>query len=258
MKSAGRLGCDGENAVRYVESPVERKRDDLVEQMAELEKQQELLDCERRQIGEDAAVLEARICLLAREEAKLQQRKRMLQIQEIALGNRRSNLLDRESELDEVRTWLYHENAEVRRCDERTDREGAIEEFLKAASFQRAVSHRDAVRDDRREHQRLAVAVDVSLHTEHNFYMGLTENLSEGGLFIATYDDIPVGTRLEMSINLLGLPTIEMPGEVRWLREYTEDVAPGIGVRFLDMSENDKQAIKSFMARRDPLLFEIG
>jgi len=39
----------------------------------------------------------------------------------------------------------------------------------------------------RRAHVRHDVELEVSLESESNFYMGLTENLSEGGLFIAIH-----------------------------------------------------------------------
>ncbi len=106
---------------------------------------------------------------------------------------------------------------------------------------------------------RLSLAVDVSLNTEHNFYMGLTENLSEGGLFIATFDSVPIGTRLELTLNLPGMAPIRTQAEVRWQREhseYTADMAPGIGVRFLALTEPQQTAIRSFLTQRDPILFE--
>src|SRR5690349_13072711 len=75
----------------------------------------------------------------------------------------------------------------------------------------------------RRTSPRFAVELDVSLGSEHNFYAGLAENLSAGGVFVATHMLKPVGERVELSIHL---PDSDHPvcgiGQVRWVREYNE------------------------------------
>ena len=40
---------------------------------------------------------------------------------------------------------------------------------------------------DLRRYPRHDVELEVTMESESNFYMGLTENLSEGGIFIATH-----------------------------------------------------------------------
>src|SRR5690242_17434171 len=54
----------------------------------------------------------------------------------------------------------------------------------------------------RREHSRFSVDLDVTVGSDHNFYAGFAENLSAGGVFIATHKLKPVGSRIELSINL--------------------------------------------------------
>jgi hypothetical protein len=39
----------------------------------------------------------------------------------------------------------------------------------------------------RREHSRFHVDLDVTVGSDHNFYAGFAENLSAGGVFIATH-----------------------------------------------------------------------
>jgi uncharacterized protein (TIGR02266 family) len=122
----------------------------------------------------------------------------------------------------------------------------------------RRISQRpaDAVR---REHPRFAVELQVNLASEHNFYSGLVENLSVGGVFIATHISKPVGSIVELT---LGLPGRDEPwpvaGEVRWVRLYSEqsDVPPGLGVRFLSLPEGAEQLIARFLAHREPLFFD--
>src|SRR6476659_1269928 len=86
-----------------------------------------------------------------------------------------------------------------------------------------------------RVHARHDDELEVSLESESNFYMGLTESLSEGGRFIATHVIRPIGTEGEVSFKLPHVAeAIKAVGIVRWTREYSEssDTSPGMGVRF--------------------------
>jgi uncharacterized protein (TIGR02266 family) len=113
--------------------------------------------------------------------------------------------------------------------------------------------------DKRREHARFRVDLDVSIGSEHNFYAGFAENLSAGGVFVATHLLKPVGEKLEMCVNLPdGLGTVVGEGEVRWLREYNEssDTPPGMGIRFIHFEAGSLEAIDRFLKAREPLFFD--
>ena len=111
----------------------------------------------------------------------------------------------------------------------------------------------------RRAHPRHDVELDVSLESESNFYMGLTENLSEGGLFIATHVVKPIGTTVEVSFKLPHVEgAIMAVGVVRWTREYSEtsDTSPGMGVRFERIAPEHVEQIREFLAARAPLFYD--
>jgi uncharacterized protein (TIGR02266 family) len=110
----------------------------------------------------------------------------------------------------------------------------------------------------RREHSRFAVDLDVTVGSDHNFYAGFAENLSAGGVFIATHKLKPVGSKIELTINLPDSAQIRAEGEVRWIRIFNEhsDVPPGMGVRFNNLANASVALIQSFLARRDPLFFD--
>ncbi len=113
--------------------------------------------------------------------------------------------------------------------------------------------------DNRRRHPRYAVELNVSLSSEHNFYAGFVENLSNGGVFVATHSLKAVGTVFEISISLpAGDEPVRARGEVRWVREYGEhsDVPPGVGIRFLDLRADALARIEAFLAHREPLFFD--
>src|SRR6185503_456518 len=111
----------------------------------------------------------------------------------------------------------------------------------------------------RRQHARHNVELEVTMESETNFYMGLTENLSEGGLFIATHVLKPLGTQIEVSFKLPDMPEpIKVTGTVRWVREYSEtsDTSPGLGVRFEHIGAEHTDHIRQFLAARDPLFYD--
>ena len=110
----------------------------------------------------------------------------------------------------------------------------------------------------RREHSRFSVDLDATVGSDHNFYAGFAENLSAGGVFIATHKLKPVGSKIELSINLPDSVTLRALGEVRWIRVFDEqsDTPPGMGVKFLEIDETCVVAIQDFLARQDPLFFD--
>jgi uncharacterized protein (TIGR02266 family) len=113
---------------------------------------------------------------------------------------------------------------------------------------------------ERRRAPRVKIAADVSFNTDHNFYAGLTNDLSEGGIFIATFENLPEGTNLDLTLTLPEYGTIEARGVVRWIRtphSFNQDFPAGIGVQFVDLKETDRAAIQTFICQRDPLLYEV-
>lgn len=114
--------------------------------------------------------------------------------------------------------------------------------------------------DDKRVTPRYQVKVEVGLQTESNFYTGLTQDLSGGGVFVATHQTRDVGEHIKVLLTLPGQKeTFEILTEVRWVRSTTfsrsvED--PGMGLRFLQMSPQAKKAVTEFLARRESLFFD--
>jgi uncharacterized protein (TIGR02266 family) len=110
----------------------------------------------------------------------------------------------------------------------------------------------------RREHSRFAVDLDVTVGSDHNFYAGFAENLSAGGVFIATHKLKPVGSKIELTINLPEGAQVRAAGDVRWIRVFNEqsDTPPGMGVKFSDIDAASIAAIERFLARRAPLFFD--
>jgi len=114
--------------------------------------------------------------------------------------------------------------------------------------------------EERRRTARYTVSVEVTLNSEHNFFTGLTQDLSGGGLFVATPTLCPIGARVQLRMTLPTSPVpIEAMTEVRWVRHH--DVPggggkAGVGLMFLQMSPQAKQAVKAFLAKRESIFFD--
>lgn len=109
--------------------------------------------------------------------------------------------------------------------------------------------------------ERFDLEVKVDLESDHNFYTGLTQNISSGGLFIATSALRKIGDRITLKFSLPGTPEpVSVETEVRWIREnsalHRVDGSTGMGVRFVDLSPVAASAIQKFLESRDSLYYD--
>ena len=113
---------------------------------------------------------------------------------------------------------------------------------------------------ERRTSPRQELEVEVGFESEHNFYTGLTQDISGGGLFVATHQIRHVGEHVKVTFTLPGGKVIAVETEVRWVRESSAlrraDGAHGMGLRFLELPEDAKTAIGKFISQRDSLFYD--
>ena len=105
-----------------------------------------------------------------------------------------------------------------------------------------------------RASERFDLEVKVDLESDHNFYTGLTQNISAGGVFIATHHIRRIGDRITLKFTLPGSEkTIDVETEVRWIRENSAlqrvEGAQGMGVRFINLTPEASAAIWSLAAQ---------
>ena len=90
--------------------------------------------------------------------------------------------------------------------------------------------------------ERFDLEVTVDLESDHNFYTGLTQNISSGGVFIATHHLRKIGDRITLKFTLPDSgKQLAVETEVRWLRENSALMNAGVsgtgmGVRFINLS----------------------
>ena len=109
--------------------------------------------------------------------------------------------------------------------------------------------------------ERFDLEVKVDLESDHNFYTGLTQNISAGGLFIATHHLRKIGDRITLKFTLPGSDKqLAVETEVRWIRENTAllraDHGTGMGVRFINLSAEASAAISAFVESRESLYYD--
>jgi uncharacterized protein (TIGR02266 family) len=112
---------------------------------------------------------------------------------------------------------------------------------------------------DQRAHMRAALGVQISLGSDHNFFVGLAHNVSAGGVFVATHEPHTIGSELDLELKL---PEREQPiramGKVCWVRPYDEanDAPAGVGIRFSRLAPGDVSSIEAFIEQREPFFYE--
>lgn len=113
--------------------------------------------------------------------------------------------------------------------------------------------------DPRRSAERRAIEADIGIMSDNTFYTGFSEDISAGGIFIATFDLLPIGAELMISFTLPDGHLVSAEGVVRWVREFNEmtpGVEPGMGAQFVELSDEDRDAINEFLKERPPIFYE--
>ncbi len=123
----------------------------------------------------------------------------------------------------------------------------------------RSGEHRNSLSGaERRIQERVDLEVDIGLHSATQFYAGLSNDISEGGLFISTIRPLPVGSELTISFVLPGGHAVTTRGRVAWLSTpRDEESRPGMGVRFVRLEPEHRAAIDKFLKYRPPMLHEL-
>jgi type IV pilus assembly protein PilZ len=113
-----------------------------------------------------------------------------------------------------------------------------------------------AARQEQRKGERVVVEVDVGLLSDSNFYTGLAEDVSSGGVFVSTPSPLPAGTSVTLFFVLGGGRSLKAEGVVRWLRAPETGGTPGMGVAFTQLGDDERKAIEAFCSERPALFHE--
>jgi type IV pilus assembly protein PilZ len=102
-------------------------------------------------------------------------------------------------------------------------------------------------RHERRSYERFEVTWSVDCVTEETFLYASIGNISEMGIFVRTIEPLPVGTQLTLRFAPPGhVDSFVLRGTVQWVnavRPLSDNPNPGMGVRFIDLSADDRERI---------------
>jgi uncharacterized protein (TIGR02266 family) len=115
----------------------------------------------------------------------------------------------------------------------------------------------ELVAEEQEDEPAIALRVRVDLFSDSQFFLGYAEDLSDGGLFVATYTLLPIGTRVALEIDLDDLGSLWTGGRVRWIRQAAEESPPGMGVTLDPLDSVQRDAINELLRRRPALFYDV-
>jgi uncharacterized protein (TIGR02266 family) len=105
----------------------------------------------------------------------------------------------------------------------------------------------NAPASDRRSAERQEVMWSVDCETDETFLYASITNISELGIFVSTREPLQVGTKVRLRFLPPGATeAFILAGQVQWVnpvRLLSENRNPGMGVRFLDITLEDRERI---------------
>lgn len=110
-----------------------------------------------------------------------------------------------------------------------------------------------------RRHRRIELEAHLTMRSDDNIFMGFSENISQGGVFVATPEAFEIGKVLTLHLHL---PSMSKPitalAEVRWTRpgQPDNDVLPGVGCQFVRIEGTGDEVLRDFIETREPMFFE--
>ncbi len=102
---------------------------------------------------------------------------------------------------------------------------------------------------EKRKSPRIPANIRVNYSTVDEFLSDFTTNINEGGLFIQTKTVLEIGTSVQLKFSLpQAKRLIEVEGEVMWTTSADgPEKNAGIGIKFQDLSEEDKEMINELV-----------
>jgi uncharacterized protein (TIGR02266 family) len=98
---------------------------------------------------------------------------------------------------------------------------------------------------EKRKFERSKVDTKSEVHFDEGMTFSKSTDMSNGGIFITTPEPLGQGSEVSLSLQIPGEESVEIKGVVRWVRESDDDESKsGMGIEFVDISENDLENIK--------------
>jgi uncharacterized protein (TIGR02266 family) len=114
-------------------------------------------------------------------------------------------------------------------------------------------------REGQRRLPRLMLHAHITAKSEDNLFTGLTENISEGGVFVSTLSAPGVGETIRLSLFIDDAEGFQVDGVVRWHRYEESGEVSGCGVQFENLTADALSRLRRVMMAlpREPLFNEF-
>lgn len=96
--------------------------------------------------------------------------------------------------------------------------------------------------------------IEVAIECDGAKRVGFTENMSTGGVFVATYLSAKQGSKVVVQLTMRGGETVRLAGEARWQRPSSSERWPGVGVKFDDSGPEHEARMNKLLSLRNRVL----
>ncbi|MAQ18219.1 MAG: hypothetical protein CMN30_25910 [Sandaracinus sp.] len=105
------------------------------------------------------------------------------------------------------------------------------------------------------------IEANIGATTESNFYVGFSGEISQGGVFLATYEVLPKDSSVNVLVTLPGNFEFRCDGWVRFVRDpfdlSADDGAdPGMGIQFENLPADARELVLRFIRKRPPMFYD--
>jgi len=107
------------------------------------------------------------------------------------------------------------------------------------------VAHDRRRGSERREHERVAVCLEVDYRCDDTFLFAYITDMSAMGIFIQTTSPKPPGTLLNLRFRTQDGAQLDVDGRVIWVNHPhgADSINPGMGVQFVDLTPAQRDRI---------------
>ncbi len=106
---------------------------------------------------------------------------------------------------------------------------------------------------------KLDIEANIGATTESNFFVGFSGEISEGGVFLSTYEVLAQGTHVRVLVTLPGGFDFTTDGWVRFVRDpfdLESESDPGMGIQFVNLDANSRELVLRFVRKRPPTFYD--
>lgn len=102
---------------------------------------------------------------------------------------------------------------------------------------------------EKRRNTRLPAQIEVNIHHDDDYIISLSKDISVDGMFISTDNLPPVGSMQKLTFSIGNLKKVTVKAMVMWVSKNENGRDHGMGVQFIDVSEELKDVILHIVNR---------